>query len=60
MAHAISGAGKSQEAAAPSEASAKSAKAQAPKPPAQDSVKISSEGKAASAKSETSEKLTDK
>jgi hypothetical protein len=57
MAHAISGAGKSQEAAAQAEAPAKTAKAQAPKQNPQDSVKISSAGQAASAKSQASEKL---
>jgi hypothetical protein len=61
MAHAIQSAGKSQEAEAPQAAGGKSAaKVQAPKQRPEDSVKISSAGQAASAKSQTSEKLTGK
>jgi hypothetical protein len=57
MAHAIQGAGKSQEADAPQSAGEKhGTKIQAPNQSPQDSVKISPTGQAAAAKNQTSDK----
>ena len=59
MAHAIQGAGKSQEAEVPQSAGVKQgAKTQAPNQTPQDSVKISPTGQAAAAKSQTSDTPT--
>ena len=59
MAHAIQGAGKSQEAEAPQSAGVKQgAKTQAPNQTPQDSVKISPTGQAAAAKNQTADTPT--